>query len=116
MHVNAPLEIIGRERLKPLCSVSRTVEKGSGSRHLDAHARGFAGQEQKSSPPLQVELVCQDDTDGFDPFWDGPRLLPAFVAQLMGQYGERRDTSISVETAYGRADYPRQALVLDRKS
>jgi hypothetical protein len=117
--VNAPLEIIGRERLKPLCSVSRTVEKGSGSKHLDAHARGFAGQEQKSSPPLQVELVCQDDTDGFDPFWDGPRLVPVFVAQLLGQAMPdlAARAHVVVERAYGAyTAVPGIALLVDRKS
>ena len=34
---------------------------------------------------IEVELVCQAETPRFDPYWDGPRLKPAFVAQLMGQ-------------------------------
>jgi hypothetical protein len=43
-------------------------------------------------------------------------LLPAFVAQVMGQVmPERRSTSVSVQTAYGSAA-PRKALLLDRKS
>ena len=29
---------------------------------------------------------------------------------------DRREASVSVETAYGSARYPRQALLLDRKS
>ena len=65
---------------------------------------------------MQVELVCQEETRAFDPFWDGPRLMPAFVAQVMGQIiMERRDSSVSVETAYGSMQ-PRKALLLDRKS
>ena len=77
----------------------------------------FDADRRKSASPIQVELLCQDETPRFDPYWDGPRLLPAFVAQMMGQAGmERRDTGVSVETAYGSVRYPRQALLLDRKS
>ncbi|HJS44764.1 MAG TPA: hypothetical protein VJ753_00035 [Rhizomicrobium sp.] len=44
-------------------------------------------------------------------------MLPAFAAQLIGQlHMERRDASLSVETAYGRIRDPRRALLLDRKS
>jgi len=65
---------------------------------------------------MQIELLYQEETPCFDPFWDGPRLMPTFVAQLMGQIMlERRDSSVSVETAYGSAQ-SRKALVLDRKS
>lgn len=28
---------------------------------------------------------CQNGTEGFTPLWDGARLRPAFVAQLLGQ-------------------------------
>jgi hypothetical protein len=53
----------------------------------------------------------------FDPLWDGPRLLPTFAAQLIGQAMlDRRDPAACVETAYGRIGAPRKALLLDRKS
>ncbi len=63
--------------------------------------------------------MSRDDTFDFDPFWDGPRLLPTFVAQLMAQAmaaPERRLAEIALETAYASLDFPRMALVLDRKS
>ena len=45
------------------------------------------------------------------------RRLAGFAAQLLGQLNmERRDTGMSVETAYGRIREPRKALLLDRKS
>ena len=60
--------------------------------------------------------MCQDETRAHDPFWDAPRLMPTFVAQLMGQaMPERRDSGASVQTAYGSAA-PRKALLFDRKS
>ena len=58
----------------------------------------------KPAPRLQVELVCQDETPRFDPFWDGPRLQPAFVAQLLGQVmpaGRARQPPC--DNAYGKA-------------
>lgn len=74
------------------------------------------GEREKSPPRLQVELVCQDETPGYDPFWDAPRLLPTFVTQVMGQVMPERRENVSVETAYGSVRCPRMALLLDRKS
>jgi hypothetical protein len=83
---------------------------------LSRERQDFNPDDRKSALPMQIELVCQEETPCFDPFWDGPRLMPTFVAQVMGQIMlERRDSSVSVETAYGSAQ-PRKALLLDRKS
>ena len=63
-----------------------------------------------------MELVCRDETEGIDPFWDGPRLVPAFVTQLLAQMIPKGREIPSVQTAYDRARCPRKALLLDRKS
>ena len=55
-----------------------SATSGNDSRDTSRDAR-------KMRPRLQVELVCQDDTKAHDPFWDGPRLAPTFVTQLLGQ-------------------------------
>jgi hypothetical protein len=116
MRVTGPFDASSRAGLKSLAVLTRRCEKPSRSSILDGKRQGFNHEDQKSPPPVRVELVCQDETRAFDPIWDGPRLLPAFAAQLMGQLiVERRDSSVSVETAYGSAQ-PRKALVLDRKS
>lgn len=116
MRVNGPYDINLRSGVKLLAASARACEKSSASSTLGQQPQDFDTEEQKPASIL-VELVCQDETPRFDPFWDGPRLLPAFVAQLMGQRDmDRRDTSVSVETAYGSARTPRQALLLDRKS
>lgn len=95
----------------------RCCEKSSESSTLGQGQADLNADDRHPSSPVRVELVCQDETQGFDPFWDGPRLLPAFAAQLMGQLmPERRDISATVETAYGRLFHPRKALLLDRKS
>ncbi len=116
MRVNGPFDINLRSGVKLLAAAPRACEKSSASSTLGRQAQDFETEEQKPAP-IQVELVCQDETPDFDPFWDGPRLLPAFVAQLMSRRAtDRRNTNVSVETAYGSARYPRKALLLDRKS
>ena len=95
----------------------RRCEKSSDSSALGQEQTDLNAHDHKIPSPVRVELVCQDETQGFDPFRDGPRLLPAFAAQLIGQtMPDRRDTSARVETAYGSLFYPRKALLLDRKS
>ena len=79
-----------------------------------AHLRGKASDsaqfrkedsraQQKPSrprPQVQVELVCQGDTKRRDPFWDGPRLVPAFVTQVLGQV-MAQERSRLVRAPYG---------------
>jgi hypothetical protein len=117
MRVTGPFEATARGGLKALAAAPRRCEKTSGSSALGGEQPNLDGEHEKPAPRLQVELVCQDETPGFDPIWDAPRLLPTFVAQLMGQVMfERRDTRVSVETAYGSIRDPRMALLVDRKS
>lgn len=97
----------------------RRCEKSSDSSALGQEQADLNAGDHKNPLPVRVELLCQDETQEFDPFWDGPRLLPAFAAQLMAQtmaVPERRDSSAMVETAYGSLMHPRKALLLDRKS
>ena len=115
MRVNGPLEFIARGGVKTFGECLRAVEKSSPSNHLGGQTPDFAQADSKSPPRLQVELVSQDETRTFDPIWDGPRLVPSFVAQLLGQVMPDRRETVSVETAYGTA-VPRQALLVDRKS
>ncbi len=116
MRVVGPFDASSRAGLKSLIALPRRCEKPSGSSILNGERQDLNHDDGKSPPPIQVELVCQDETRAFDPFWDGPRLTPAFAAQLIGQViVERRDNSVAVQTAYGSM-HPRKALLLDRKS
>jgi hypothetical protein len=115
MRVNGPLDLIARGGVKTFADIARPVEKSSPSSHLGRQTPDFAQAGQKNPPRLQVELVCQDETRAFDPIWDGPRLMPSFVTQLLAQVMPDRRETVSVETAYGTAA-PRQALLVDRKS
>jgi len=94
----------------------RAIEKASASSALVREKPDAEANRLKRAAPLQVELVYRDDTPRFDPFRDGPRLVPAFFAQLLGQAMPDRRESVATETAYGRAASPRKALLLDRKS
>lgn len=115
MRINGPLDLIARGGVKTFGGCARAVEKSSPSSHLGGQTPDFAQAGTKSPPRLQVELVCHDETAAFDPIWDGPRLVPSFVTQLLGQVMPDRRETVSVETAYGTA-VPRQALLVDRKS
>jgi hypothetical protein len=116
MRVAGPFDSNARTALKRLAELPRRCEKPSSSSTLNREHQSFNHDDQKCASPMQIELVCQEETPRFDPFWDGPRLLPTFVAQLVGQVMvERRDSSVLVKTAYASAA-PRKALLLDRKS
>ena len=117
MRVAGPTEITPRTGLKALAGLPRICEKSSSSSALGREQQGSGAQDGTALVPVKVELVCQEGTPNFDPFWDGPKLLPIFVAQLVGQMTyERRHSQVPVETAYGRINNPRMALLLDRKS
>jgi hypothetical protein len=117
MRIAGPFDLNVRPGIKTLAAMPRRCEKSSDSSALGQEQADLNAENHKTPSPLRVELVCQDETSGFDPFWDGPRLLPAFVAQLIGQaMPDRRDIGATVETAYGSLFHPRKALLLDRKS
>lgn len=117
MRIAGPFESNIRPGFKTLAASPRRCEKSSGSSALGQERPDVNADDHKAAAAMRVELVYQDETPGFDPFWDGPRLLPAFVAQLMGQaLLDRRDATATVETAYGSLRFPRKALLLDRKS
>jgi hypothetical protein len=78
--------------LKPV----RPAGKTNDSAHFDEKRDDDAGDATRQKRCLRVELVCQQETARHDPFWDGPRLVPVFVAQLLGQVLEQpaRVTSV----------------------
>jgi hypothetical protein len=85
MRVNGPLDGMLRGGVKTSAALPRAIEKCSASSQLGQEQAAFTAPRAKPAARLQVELVCQDETPRFDPFWDAPRLVPGFVAQLMGQ-------------------------------
>jgi hypothetical protein len=116
MRAIVPLQTGSNGGLKAPATLRRAIEKTSASSALSRDQAEPDTSRRNPAPPLRVELVSRDETRGFDPFWDAPRLVPAFVTQLLGQAMPERRTGVPVETAYGRAASPRMALLLDRKS
>jgi len=115
MRIAGPFDSNARQGLKTWPALPRRCEKASDSSDLSQERPDIEPDRRRGQPTLRVQLVSQNDTSRCDPFWDGPRLLPAFAAQLIGQTMlDRRDPSARVETAYG--SIPRKALLLDRKS
>ena len=120
MRVNGPFELTHPASPKSSAVSARAVEKSSPASLLQREPHDTARSRPQTPPHLVVELVSQDETARFDPVWDGPRLIPAFVAQLMGQAMNQltpeRRSAAPLETAYGSARDARMALLLDRKS
>jgi hypothetical protein len=116
MRMNGPFEMPIAASVKSSAVTARPVEKPSPASLLQRQPQDTASRRPQVPPHLVVELVSQDETARFDPMWDGPRLIPAFVAQLMGQIMPERRSAVPLETAYGSARDARMALLLDRKS
>lgn len=116
MRVNAPYDIVPSGRFKSVGAELRAIEKASLSSHFEQQAQGGRQPEPKNSPRIQVEIVSHSETTAFDPLWDGPRLVPSFVTQVLAQaMPDNQQPEITVETAYGTAA-PRRSLLIDRTS
>jgi hypothetical protein len=66
----------------------------------------FTSRQQPQSwicTPHAPHQVSQSGTDQSDPFWDGPRLTPQFVAHVMGQVYCTQMPAPSAGQAYRRA-------------
>lgn len=116
MRVNGPLDGIAAGSARTSALELRAIEKSSLSSHLGEQPRHEKRPEPKAVPHIQVELVSQRETTAFDPLWDGPRLVPSFVTQVLAQaMPDNREPETTVETAYGIAT-PRRSLLIDRTS
>ena len=116
MRVSPSSDINFRSGASGISLPARPIEKTSPSSALEHYPPPAAETEDSAPQRVQVGLVCQRGTEAYDPIWDGPRLLPTFVAQVLGQVMPERRLCTSVETAYGSARLGRMALLLDRRS
>ncbi len=86
------------------------------SKTLDEHNAAFERRGTHRLATRDPAHPCQNGTIEYAPLWNGPRLRPAFVAQVLGQVMmDRRDQAASLaRVAYGRgvAQIP-AALLLD---
>ena len=113
MRVSTTLPAIWRESLRASVEGVTASEKSNESATSSSDGHNAPRDARKPRPRLQVELVCQTDTKAHDPFWDAPRLSPAFVTQLLGQVmaGERNIAPRRVYGENGASD----ALVFDAR-
>lgn len=116
MRVSSNTDIVLRGLARNAVTPACRIEKSCPASPLHQEPRQPPQTGKKPLPRIQVELVSQGGTSAFDPSWDGPRLRPAFVAQVMGQLMPERRASVALETAYGSARVGRMALLLDRRS
>ncbi len=72
-------------------SVSRKAERVHGigdanaSRTLDGECAGDDAFRRSARGDRRAPLVSRTGTESAAPLWNGPRLRPAFVAQVLGQ-------------------------------
>lgn len=117
MRVTGPFDSTARGSLKAPAAEARRIEKSSPSSQLGNAPRDEARPQEKAPRRLQVELVSHSGTSSFDPFWDGPRLRPQFVTQLLGQVmpqGGSPHRNPAIRTPY-EAPALRTAMLVDRK-
>ena len=116
MRVNGTLDTSATGGFKSSALELRAIEKTSLSSQLGHQAQQNKQPEPKTAPPLQVEIVSRREMTAFDPLWDGPRLVPSFVTQVLAQaMPDNHEPNMTVETAYGTAA-PRLSLLVDRTS
>ena len=114
MRVQPSLPTLWREGLKASANGVNASGKSSDSAHPGDDGRGAPRQARKEPTRLEVELVCQEGTKRHDPFWDGPRLKPAFVTQLLGQMMPGAQAPGPRPRAYGTSQAG-AALLLDAR-
>jgi hypothetical protein len=113
MRVPTSLPAIWRESLRASAAVVRASAKPNETAASGDQAQDSPRDAQRGRRPLRVELVCQDGTRPHDPFWDAPRLNPAFVTQLLGQAMANHERT-APRIVYAGSDRD-EALVFDAR-
>lgn len=114
MRVSTNLPAVWRESLRASVEGVNASGKSSESATSGSDRRDTPRDARKERPHLRVELVCQTDTKAHDPFWDGPRLSPAFVTQLLGQV-MAPERNIAPRRVYGEND-ANEAVIFDARA
>jgi len=91
----------------------RAVESSKARPQFDGERAGRQAQAAFFAHPAPTGAPCQYGTDPSASFWNGPRLKPAFVAQVLAQALSRpcRQDSYA-QSAYRRRSVP-AALLFD---
>jgi len=91
----------------------RAVEKINGRAGFDGEYTSRREPQSWICTPAPKRATSQSGTDAVDPYWDAPRLTPAFVAQVMGQVYCSNVPSPSAGAAYRAIPAP-HPTVLDK--
>jgi hypothetical protein len=90
----------------------RGVEKSSAGRNFHDESATADTQRGSRSAAREGRPSCRNGTATAVSFWNGPRLRPAFVAQVIGQTMQARVPAPSAQAAYNRTA-KRLATALD---
>jgi hypothetical protein len=101
MRALTSIETVWRGDFKSSPANSRLLEKTRKSGASSQDNKRPSQESPRRTPRLQVELVCQSETQTHDPFRDAPRLTPGFVTQILGQ-AMTPERARLVRTAYGK--------------
>lgn len=100
--------------LKSVPARLRASEKVSLYNHLSSEAREEIAAGTGHGAQKPVMAPSRHGTEGFDPYWHGPRLRPAFVAQVLGQVFPGPAEAVP-STAY-RGELPKIARLYDDRA
>jgi hypothetical protein len=90
------------------------VERIHLSNKLDGKRRDAPGQDDFASPNTARAKLCRSETADVAPIREEPRLVPAFVTQLLAQIMETREAATNSAAAAYRNGLPKIALLCDR--
>ena len=97
--------------LKSVPARLRPCEKVSLSNQLNSRAPDETKADTDRRAQNQAPAPSRRGTEAFAPYWHGPRLRPAFVAQVLGQFFPGR-AERAPSTAYG-GELPNIARLYD---
>ena len=80
---------------------ARGVEKSSAQRQFDGEYDADDVPRSTKIPQRSTRGLCQFETEDHASFWNGPRLRPAFAAQVLGQaMNAEQNSAPRVQAAY----------------
>lgn len=99
---NGQITLVANAGTQVLRNASLRVEKACNTSDLRDRAMRDDARGTRNRESSAARELSQSETDAYAPLWHGPRLRPAFVAQVLGQVmtPEPRRDARSVFAAY----------------
>ena len=116
MNATAKFAIAGSTGYATRLRPHSRVEKVSASNAPYGERRGDDVQTVTLTTSQPRARLCQIETGGYEPDWNGPRLTAPFVAQVLGQVlTPDSETKVSALSAYRGESKVFRALLCDRR-